>query len=47
MELELQQFTINNKRLAQELDDCKMQLENELLVYTYIYLFLFCFNDFK
>ena len=31
MELELQQFTINNKRLTQENDDVKMQLENELL----------------
>ncbi len=32
MELELQQYTINNKRLTQELDDLKMQLENELMV---------------
>lgn len=32
IEFELQQLTLNNKRLNQELDDARMQLENEILV---------------
>jgi SMC interacting uncharacterized protein involved in chromosome segregation len=32
IEFELQQLTLNNKRINQELDDARMQLENEILV---------------
>lgn len=34
MEFEVQQLSLNNKRLTQEADDAKMQLENELLIKT-------------
>jgi chromosome segregation ATPase len=34
IEFELQQSTLNNKRLNQELDDARLQLENEILVKT-------------
>ena len=32
MEFEIQQLSVNNKRNTQELDDARIQLENELLL---------------
>lgn len=34
LEFELQQISLANKRLSQELDDARLQLENEILVRT-------------
>jgi hypothetical protein len=43
IEFEVQQLTLNNKRLNQEFDDARLQLENELLVRRA----LFYYNNFS
>ena len=40
MEFEFQQLTLNYKRASQELDDARMQLENEILVRIQILFFI-------